>query len=71
MSSSMKRVLLALVLCVACVGAMKLPSQLQAINPKAKVHAAIKVGLGCHSVLHARASVPPCSSVHRGEGGCP
>ena len=43
---SMKRVLLAmLVLCVACVGAMKLPSQLQAINPKAKVHAAIQVGL--------------------------
>jgi hypothetical protein len=34
-----------LVLCVACVGAMKLPSQLQAINPKAKVHAAIQVGL--------------------------
>jgi hypothetical protein len=56
MSSSMKRVLLALVLCVACVGAMKLPSQLQAINPKAKVHAAIKAAMAKHAPAEVRGS---------------
>jgi len=56
-TDTMKRVLLAmLVLCATCVGAMKLPSQLQSINPKAKVHAAIQAVVEKHAPADVRGS---------------